>query len=83
MTYDGHMRRTTVFLPEDLERQLHAAARLTHRPQSELVREALTRYLQELRPRRPRSIGLGVSRDSAVTSENAKEWVRGEWDRGC
>jgi len=47
MMYDiiCHMRRTTIFLPESLDRQLQQFARHHDRPVAEIVREALTAHL--------------------------------------
>lgn len=39
------MKRTTIFLDEDLERRLREAARRDGRPAAGLVREALDTYL--------------------------------------
>jgi predicted transcriptional regulator len=75
------MKRTTIFLPEDLERMLQETARRTHRTQAEIVREALAQYLAADRRPWPRSIGMGKSADRSVTSDNVKEWVRGQWRR--
>jgi len=81
MMYDSHMKRTTIFLSEELERQLVETARRTHQPRAELVRRALEIYLaNEVRPR-PTSLGLGRSPDASVTSENAKRWVRRRWTK--
>src|SRR4026208_1635454 len=44
-----HMKRTTVFLPEALERELQLCARQEGRPTASLVREALAEYV----PRHP------------------------------
>jgi metal-responsive CopG/Arc/MetJ family transcriptional regulator len=71
------MEKTTLYLPEDLQRELRDAARREGRPQSELVRDALGAYLRE-RPRpRPRSIGM--LEDTELRSEDAKRWVRERW----
>jgi predicted transcriptional regulator len=40
------MKRTTIFLPETLERQLQQFARNQNRPVAEVVREALTAHLE-------------------------------------
>ena len=45
-----HMKRTTIFLPELLERQLQQFARHHDRPVAEIVREALTAHLDANRP---------------------------------
>lgn len=39
------MKRTTIFLPEALERDLQAEARCAGKPMASIVREALTEYL--------------------------------------
>ena len=75
------MKRTTVFLTDELEQMLQDVARRTHRPQAEIVREALTEYLTARERPWPRSIGIGRSTDRSVTSENVKEWVREQWRR--
>src|SRR4029453_3971909 len=40
-----HMKRTTVFIPEALERELQLCARQEGRPTASLVREALAEYV--------------------------------------
>lgn len=51
MMYDiiRHMKRTTIFLPEPLERRLHSFARRAEKPIAEVVREALTKHLDSER----------------------------------
>ncbi len=39
------MKRTTIFLPEQVEKDLHHYARLDNRPTASLVREALEDYV--------------------------------------
>jgi len=39
------MKRTTIFLPEQIEKDLHHYARLDSRPTASLVREALEEYV--------------------------------------
>ncbi len=45
-----HMKRTTVFLDETLERDLQAIARQEKRPVAALVREALAAYVANREP---------------------------------
>jgi len=47
MTYDSicHMKRTTIFLPEALERRLRQFARRQEKPVAAVVREALGQHL--------------------------------------
>jgi hypothetical protein len=75
------MKRTTVFLTDELDRMLHEAARRSHRPQAEIVRDALEQYLRAHGRPWPRSVGMGRSPDRAVTSDNVKDWIREEWGR--
>jgi predicted transcriptional regulator len=51
------MKRTTIFLEERLERDLHAVARREGRPMGAVVREAIARYIRL----RQRSRGKTVS----------------------
>lgn len=73
------MEKTTLYLPEELQRALRETARREGRPQAELVREALDSYLRD-RPRpQPRSIGM--LNDAELRSEDAKRWVRERWSK--
>jgi len=58
------MKRTTVFLDERLESDLHALARRQKRPMASIVREALDGYVsREVRRKGPelRFTGIGAS----------------------
>jgi hypothetical protein len=58
------MKRTTIFLDEGLESDLHAIARRQKRPLAAVVREALDCYVsREVRRKRPslRFAGVGSS----------------------
>jgi plasmid stability protein len=73
------MERTTIYLPEELQRSLREAARRAGRPQAELIREALTSYL-EAQPRPlPRSIGLG--HDAELSGRETEDWLDEAWGR--
>ncbi len=65
MTYDSirHMKRTTIFLPESLERQLQQFARRQDKPVAVVVREALTKHLEGQREpfQMPRTFDSGRS----------------------
>lgn len=43
------MKRTTIFLDEGTERELHAVAKRQRRPMASVVREAIERYVVENR----------------------------------
>jgi hypothetical protein len=47
------MKRTTIFVPEDLERDLQLYARRDGRPAASLVREALAGYIARRRQEQP------------------------------
>jgi len=68
-----------VFLPDELRRRLADEARRRGRPQAELVREALERYLAEAVPERPRVVGVADA--PGLDARRAKAWVRGRWGR--
>lgn len=71
------MEKTTLYLPEQLQRELREAARREGRPQAVLVREALDAYLRG-RPR-PQPHSIGMLEDPELRAEDAKRWVRERW----
>ena len=73
------MDKTTLYLPEDLRRQLEQAAKRERRSQAEIVREALGRYLSAAPAAKFRSIGLGA--DAEVTGESSEAWLRKSWSK--
>jgi predicted transcriptional regulator len=73
------MVKTTLYLPEDLQRELAEAARRLKRPQAELVRDALREFLAANRRPWPRSIG--IAEDGTLDAREAKAWVREQWSR--
>lgn len=73
------MNKTTLYLPDALQRRLRETARRTGRHQADLVRQALERYLAgEVAPT-PRSIGAGA--DAALTGRDSEDWLRSNWRR--
>lgn len=48
------MRKTTVYLPDDLKRELEAASRRSRRSEADLVREGVRLAVARESPRRPR-----------------------------
>lgn len=73
------MHRTTITLPEDLDRRLTEAARRRGSTRTEVLRQALRHELDaEIHPR-PRSVGLGRRPDAGVSSETIKDAVRRDW----
>ena len=73
------MRKTTLYLTDELQRTLKEVARRTGRREAAIVREALMIYLQqEVRPR-PRSIGAGD--DAELAARDSEAWLRDHWHR--
>jgi predicted DNA-binding protein len=72
------VKKTTLYLPAEIELRLRDAARRSRRPQAELIREALDRYLAEDEPW-PQSIGAGE--DGEVGGANSEDWLRANWGR--
>lgn len=71
------MEKTTLYLPEDLQRRLRDTARREGRPQAELVREALTAYLDNTPRPTPTSLGAGCDPD--LPARDAEEWLEARW----
>jgi Ribbon-helix-helix protein, copG family len=71
------MQKTTLYLPDELQRQLQEAARRMGRSQADLIREALETFLGTLPPPKARSIGLGDNPD--LHGEDSEDWLRRAW----
>jgi hypothetical protein len=74
---DVDKRKTTLYLPADLQQRLKDAARRTGRPQASIVREALDRYLAATPSPLPTSIGAGDDPD--LDARHAKGWLHERW----
>lgn len=71
------MRKTTVYLPEELDRSLKAKAQRIGVPAAELVRSAIERSLDKDAAPRPRSIGAGSGGRFAAADDEAvleRDW---------
>ena len=66
------MKRTTIFIPEALERDLHLYARREGRPVASIVREAVAEYLVARPPagRMPSFAAAGASGRTDVASRH-------------
>ena len=66
------MKRTTIFVPEPLERDLQLYARSARKPVAAVVREAIVEYLSERRPvsALPSFVGIGRSGRSDIAERH-------------
>ena len=71
------MDKTTLYLPNDMKRELEAVARRSGRAQADIVREALARYLANQPRQLPRS--LGAASDGTLDAAHIKDWIRENW----
>jgi hypothetical protein len=55
------MKRTTIFIEPELERELQALARRSGRPMAAIVREAVAQYVAADKDRRPVRLGFVAS----------------------
>ncbi len=80
------MEKTTVYLDPDTQRGLRAMARALGRPQAELIREALSQYLERSAdPQLPSWVGMwkhGPQTDAATIKPEAREQWASHLDRG-
>lgn len=78
------MKRTTIFVPEPLERDLQLYARRVQKPVASVVREALAEYLVSRRPRStlPSFTAIGQSgRTDIATRHEELLWTNPHGDR--
>jgi len=58
------MRKTTIYFPDALKLEIEAVSRMERRPEAEIIREAVSAYLEERRNRRwPRSFGFAADKE--------------------
>jgi ribbon-helix-helix CopG family protein len=73
------MKKTTVYLPEDLKAALERIAREKRRSEAELIREAIRALVKDSEPPRPR-LPLFSSGDPTLAERIDEELVGfGEW----
>ena len=65
------MRKTTIYLPDALERRMRQAAELLGKSRADITREALEQYLDRAERQRrglPPSVGMGDNADVPAAS---------------
>lgn len=71
------MNKTTLYLPDELHRRIRDLSRRTGRPQAEVIRGALERYIEGEPSPLPRSIGVGE--DDDLSGQDSEDWLRRNW----
>lgn len=71
------MEKTTLYLDATLHRQIRELAQRYGRPQAEVIREALERYVQAQERPMPRSVGAGA--DGTIGARESEAWLRAHW----
>jgi predicted DNA-binding protein len=72
------VNKTTLYLPDNLQRALRQAARRTGRSQADIVREAVERYLRGEEV--PRFRSMGVAADGTLSAEDVEAWLERTWN---
>ena len=75
------MEKTTLYLPAEIQIALRDAAKRAGRPQAELVREALTRYLADQPRPLPKSIGIAKDLTLGIDLAEVDTWIEREMER--
>jgi len=71
------MRKTTVYLTDELQRGLKELAHRSGRPEADLLREALRAYLAQ--QTRPQPLSLGAGQDLELSARESEAWLRTQW----
>ena len=73
------MKKTTIYLTDELDSGLDAISKRKHRPKADLIREALAEYIDDEEPVLPRWIGMIKDDDGSLRSDNVDEWLKENW----
>jgi hypothetical protein len=58
-----NVRKTTIYFPDEMKIEIEAVSKMEQRPEAEIIREAVSTYLEDRRSRRwPRSFGSAADR---------------------
>jgi Ribbon-helix-helix protein, copG family len=71
--------RTSLYLSRELKAGLRQAAKRLRMTQTQIVQEAIARYLAEVE--RPKFESLGVGSDTEVSGATSEQWLRENWSR--
>jgi hypothetical protein len=71
------MKKTTLYIPEDLAISVAATAKRTGTSEAALIREAIATYIASVERPLPRSIG--IASDGTVQPEDIEDWIIENW----
>ena len=72
------MKRTTVYLPDELKAALERTARASGRSEAELIRDGIRRVTEDRRPPEPKAL---FSSGIADLAENSEHYLEGFGER--
>ena len=73
------MKKTTIYLTDELVAGLDAISKKNSRPKAGLIREALAEYIIDEGPALPSWIGMIENDDGSLRSDNVDEWLKENW----
>lgn len=71
------MKKTTLYLPEDLLLEFERVAKREDKTRAEISRELIESYVREHQSPKPKA--KGIYSDPEVNSTNYKDWLRENW----
>jgi len=71
------MKKTTIYVPEELAISVTAAAKRTGCSEASLIREAIATYVATIERPRPKTIGI-VS-DGSIQADEIEDWINANW----
>ena len=71
------MKKTTLYLPDDLKEQVERVARAERRSEADVIRDAIAKAVERLRPPEPRIPLPGVRLGNRSVAEREAELLDG------
>ncbi len=71
------MKKTTIYIPEELATTVAAAAKRQGTSEASLIREAIATYVTTIERPWPKTIGI-VS-DGSIQSDEIEDWINANW----
>lgn len=71
------MKKTTIYLPEDLVIEIKTVSKQDRRSEAEVIREALSAYLAQRKRPLPSVFGMGSG--GSIRASESEEWLEKNW----